>query len=111
MKAPPRGVLRGGRTHRDSAIIFCGIKNRNIDISMFFILPKLQKMPFLAVYRSVRATTQTNCILMLGSCLLWEIFRMIASSFCARKNLDKWYNLGAVVILIPLVYYSLLFML
>ena len=38
-------------------------------------------------------------------------FRMMPSSFCARKNLDKWYNLGAVVILIPLVYYSLLFML
>ena len=28
-------VLQGGRTHRDSAIIFGGIKNRNIDISMF----------------------------------------------------------------------------
>lgn len=26
MKTPPRGVLQGGRTHRDSAIIFCGIK-------------------------------------------------------------------------------------
>ena len=47
------------------------------------IVPKLQIMPFLAVYCSVRATTQTNCILMLSSCLLWEIFRMIASSFCA----------------------------
>ena len=28
-------VVKGGRTRRDSAIIFCGIKNRNIDISMF----------------------------------------------------------------------------
>ena len=64
-KLDSRG-LQGGRTHRDSAIIFGGIKNRNIDISMFFILPKLQKMPFLAVYRSVRATTQTNGVLMLG---------------------------------------------
>ena len=66
---------------------------------------------FLAVDCAVRATTLTNRILMLGSCLLWEIFRMIPSTFCARKNLDKWYNLGAVVILIPLVSYSLLFML
>lgn len=36
---------------------------------MFFILLKLQKMPFLAVYRSVRLTTQTNGGLMLRSCL------------------------------------------
>ena len=68
-------------------------------------------MPFLAVYCSVQPTTQTNGVLMLDSCLLWEIFRMMSCSFCARKNLDKWYNLGAVVILIPLVSYSLLFML
>ena len=47
---------------------------------MFFILRKLPKMPFLAVYRSVRATTQTNGVLMLGSCLLCEIFRNYCSS-------------------------------
>ena len=59
-------------------------------------------MPFLAVYCSVRPTTQKNGILMLGSCLLREIFRMIANSFCAGKISDKWYTASAVVILIPL---------
>ena len=66
-----------------------------------------------ATHRDIISAQQLRqmAFLMLGSCLLWEIFRMMPSSFCARKKLDKWYNLGAVVILIPLVSYSLLFML
>ena len=39
------GGLQGGRTHRDSAIVFCGIKNINIDISIFYFA-KTEKMPF-----------------------------------------------------------------
>ena len=39
-------VLQGGRTHRDSAIIFCGIKNRNIDISMFLFCENCKKCHF-----------------------------------------------------------------
>ena len=104
-------VVNGSRTRRDSAIIFGKLKNKNVDISMFLFYQYCKKMPFLAVYCSVRLTTQTNGILMLGSCLLWEIFRMTPSSFWAGKNLDKRYNASAVVILIPLVSYSLLFML
>ena len=38
--------LDGGRTHRDSAIIFGRIKNRNIDISMFLFCPNCKKCHF-----------------------------------------------------------------
>ena len=71
MKAPPRGVLRGGEHTGTLPSFFAGLKTKNIDINVF-ILPKLQKMPFLAVYRSVRPTTHTNGVLMLRSCL-WHV--------------------------------------
>lgn len=116
----PRTLSGAGIVHQGSSIVvelagtlpsfFAGLKPETL-IYQCFYFAKTEKMPFLSVYCSVRATIQTNCNLMLGSCLLWEIFRMMPCSFCARKNLDKWYNLGAVVILIPLVSYSLLFML
>ena len=43
LKAPPGGGLQGARTQIDSDIDFCGIKNRNIDISMFFCFAKAAK--------------------------------------------------------------------
>ena len=39
-------VVNGSRTRRDSAIIFCGIKNRNIDISIFLFCHYCKKCHF-----------------------------------------------------------------
>ena len=36
MKTPLRGVLRRGRTHRDSDIIFCGIKTETLIYQCFY---------------------------------------------------------------------------
>ena len=38
--------LQGGRTQIDSDIDFCGIKNRNIDISMFLFYQNCKKCHF-----------------------------------------------------------------
>ena len=91
--------------HRGSARTFTAVRISRRSY------PKLQKMPFLAVYRSVRPTTQTNCILMLRSCRMREIFRIIPGSFYAGKKSDKWYNASAVWRHAPLVFDCFLFIL
>ena len=42
----PSTILQGGRTQIDSDIDFCGIKNRNIDISMFLFCKNCKKCHF-----------------------------------------------------------------